>query len=152
MKISELKTRPDFEDNNKLNKKFIQFAKLISELKDREIPVDISEKINAEIEILNTTLNSDKAIKRQLRKSQSKILKIVESELHLVTINHYRQLGIAIGMSMGVALGTVIGSTIGNMAFIGTGIPIGLAVGIAIGTTLDKKAKEKGNQLNVEIH
>ena len=57
-----------------------------------------------------------------------------------------------IGMAVfGIPLGVVFGTTQGNMAFIGIGIPIGLVMGVAIGSQKDKKAKEEGKQLQVDI-
>ena len=46
MEIHELNKRPNIEQNIKLNRKFIQFEKLISELKIKEIPDEIVIFIN----------------------------------------------------------------------------------------------------------
>jgi len=149
MEIHELNKRPNIEQNIKLNRQFIQFEKLIFELKTKEIPDEIVIFINNNIEEINS--NSEKELKKQIKKTQTKILKLIEKELHLVTKNHYRNTWFILGMAMGVAIGSAIGSSSGNTSLLAVGIPIGFTIGIAIGTSKDKEAKDNGLQLDVEI-
>jgi len=59
-------------------------------------------------------------------------------------------LWMVLGMSVfGMPLGVAYGSVMGNMGLLGLGLPIGMCIGMAVGAMLDKKAKEKGNQLEV---
>ena len=143
MDIKELNKRPNIEQNIKLNRQFIQFEKLIFELKTKEIPDEIVIFINNNIEKINS--NSEKELKKQIKKTQSRILKLIEKELHLVTKNHYRNTWFILGMAIGVALGST------NTSLLAVCIPIGFTIGIAIGTYKDKEAKDKGLQLDLEI-
>lgn len=91
-------------------------------------------------------------MRKQIRKIQSGILKLIEKELKLVTKNHYRNTWLALGMAaFGIPLGVAFGTSLGNIAFIGIGLPNGLTVGIAVGTGMDKKAFEEGKQMDLEI-
>lgn len=151
MNIKELYKRPNIEQDKKLKNKYIFFNKLINELKKKEIPSAIVTSVNRDIEGINSFSGSNKDLLKQLRKAESSILKLIEQELKLVTINHYRNRLMALGIAFGVSLGVAFGASSGNMAFIGIGIPIGMVIGLAVGTAMDNKANENGNQLDVEI-
>ncbi|NEN22303.1 hypothetical protein G3O08_02140 [Cryomorpha ignava] len=108
--------------------------------------------INKEIEDLNTTTDSGKDLRNHIRQNQTRIIKLLEKEVKLVTRNHHRNTWLAIGMAaFGIPLGVAFGASLGNMAFIGIGLPIGLAIGVAVGTKLDNKAAEEGRQLDLEL-
>ena len=152
MEIKELNKRPNIEQNIKLNRKFLQFEKLISELKTKEIPNEIVRSVNNNIEEINSFSNSEKELRKKIKKAQSRVLKLIEKELKLVTKNHYRNTWLAIGMAaFGIPLGVAFGTSLGNMGYIGIGIPIGMVIGMAVGTGMDKKALEEGRQLDLEI-
>lgn len=152
MKIIELNEKPNTEFNKRLINKYGEFEKLITELNKREIPQEIVISINQEIGKINSFSGSHKDLLKHLRKGLSKILKLIEKDLKLVTKNHYRNMWLAVGMSVfGISFGVAFGVSFGNMAFIGIGIPIGMAMGIAIGTSKDNKAREEGKQLDLEI-
>jgi hypothetical protein len=151
MEIHELNKRPNIEQNIKLNKKFIQFEKLIFELKTKEIPNEIVIFINKNLEEINSLSYSEKELKKQINKTQTKILKLIEKELSLVTKNHYRNTWFILGMAIGVGICMSIGSSSGNTSLLAVGIPLGFTIGIAIGTSKDKKAKDNGLQLDIEI-
>lgn len=152
MEIRELKSRIDIAQNKKLNKVYNQFDSLLSELKKKELTKEIVDSINSGINQINSVSESEKALKKQIKKTQSQILKLVEKELGLVTKNHYRNMWMAIGMSVfGIPLGVAFGTSIGNMGLLAIGLPIGMAIGIGIGSGKDKKALEEGKQLNLEI-
>lgn len=152
MKIKKLNTRINLNQNKRLNKKYLEFKELITELRERDLNEEIVTTINNEIDSINSLSDSDNKFRKELKNNQSKILKLIEKELKLVTKNHYRNIWLAIGNGVfGVPIGVVIGVITGNMGFIGIGIAMGFAFGIAVGTMLDQKAKEKGNQLNFEI-
>ncbi|QCK17134.1 hypothetical protein DCC35_18365 [Mangrovivirga cuniculi] len=110
------------------------------------------EEINNEIDDLNSISGSHKEIRRSIKKKQSNILKILETELKLVPKNHYRNTWMAIGMAaFGLPFGVIFSFLIGNMAFLGIGLPIGLAVGMGIGAEKDKESQNNNKQLNFEI-
>ena len=152
MKIKELDKREITDSNKSLVVAFSQFDNLLTELKKRELPEDIASTINIEIDKINEVTYSDNNLRKQLRKSQTDILRLLEKQLKLVPINHYRNTWLAVGMAaFGIPLGVAYGSIAGNMVFIGIGLSIGMALGIAVGTGLDKKAMKESRQLDIEI-
>lgn len=152
MEIKELKKIPAIVQNKKLISAYAQFEKLLTELKKKELPEEIVKSINNGIDQVNLVVESEKELRKQIRKIQSSILKLIEKELKLVTKNHYRNTWLALGMAVfGVPLGVVFGTSIGNMGFLGIGLPIGMVIGMAIGSGMDKKSYESGRQLDLEI-
>ncbi len=152
MKIKELARRPSIEQNKKLNSAYTQLNTLLTELKKRDLNEKIVNSINKGIDQINAGSESEKAYRKQIRKTQSSILKSIESELKLVTKNHYRNTWLAIGMAVfGIPLGAAFGASMGNMGLLGIGLPIGMAIGIAVGSGMDKKALETGRQLDFEV-
>tara|TARA_R110002049_G_scaffold7173_2_gene42558 strand:+ start:1039 stop:1503 length:465 start_codon:yes stop_codon:yes gene_type:complete len=152
MEIKELKKRPSIDENEKLLNSYIQFDRLLTELKIKELSDEIISSINNGIDQINLSSDSEKELKKQIRKSQSDIIKMLEKELKLVTKNHYRNIWLALGMAaFGIPLGLIFGTSLGNMGFIGIGLPIGMGIGIAVGSSMDKKAFEEGRQLDLEI-
>ena len=152
MTIKDLVKDPDIDQHKKLNKRFNDFEKLINALKKREIPSEIVNTINRDIDEINAFSGSHKELSNHLSKTQYNLLKLIEKELKLVTKNHYRNMWMAVGMAaFGISFGVAFGVSLGNMAYIGIGIPIGMAIGIGVGTAMDKKAIDKGNQLDLEF-
>ena len=152
MEIKELKKRPNFDQNTKLISAYAQFDKLLTELKKKKLPEEIVNSINNGIDQLNSVSESEKELRKQIRVSQSSILKLIEKELKIVTKNHFRNTWLAVGMAVfGIPLGVAFGASLGNMAFLGIGLPIGMAIGIAVGSGMDKKAFEEGRQIDLEI-
>jgi len=152
MEIIGLDKKAKLEQDKKLRNKFVYFEKLIDELKKRELPSEIVNSVNQNIEDINSFSGSNKNLRKQIRKSQYNILKLIEKELKLVPKNLYRTRWMAIGMSaFGIPMGTAFGASFHNMSFLAMGIPIGMVIGIAIGTGMDKKAFEEGKQIDLEI-
>lgn len=152
MEIKNLNKRPSIAGNDKLNKKYLQFEKLITELKEKTLVDTLVAIINDHIENLNTIKDDDKTLRKQLRKSQYNILRSAEKEMKVVAKNHYRNMWMALGMSaFGIPMGAAFGTSTGNMAFLGVGIPIGMVIGMAVGTKMDAKAAEEGRQLAFEV-
>jgi|AntRauTorcE11897_2_1112592.scaffolds.fasta_scaffold85676_1 hypothetical protein len=150
MNIATLKSRPDLQEGSKTGEVYSQFSKLIDELRTRDLPNKVIEDINSEVDKLNDT-PSDK-LKNAVRKSQTRILRVVERETKVVPINYYRNLWIALGMAaFGIPIGVALGTSLGSMAYLALGLPIGMSIGIAVGTNLDKKAKTEGRQLEFDI-
>lgn len=151
MEIKELGKRSSIDQDKKLKCKLVNFEKLITELRKRKISSEIVISVNQNIEEVNSFYGSNKDLRKQICKSQSKILKLLEKDLKLVTRNHYRNMWLAIGMSaFGIPFGVAFGAILDNMGFIGMA-SIGMAIGIAIGTGMDKKAFEEGKQLDLEV-
>ena len=121
-------------------------------LSEQELSNEVISKINEDVEIINSCSESEKQLKKQISKAQSSTIKMIEKELKLVTINHYRNTWLALGISVfGVPLGVALGASLGNMGYLGIGLPIGMVIGVAVGTKMDKKAKAEGRQLDIEM-
>ena len=99
MTIKDLLKDPSIEQHKKLNNKFNDFEKLINALKKRDIPSEIVDSINGDIDEINAFSGSHKELLRHLRKTQFNLLKLIEKELKLVTKNHYRNMWMAVGMA-----------------------------------------------------
>lgn len=152
MEIIELKRRPGFDQDKKLISSYAQFDKLLTELKKKKLPEEIVNSINNGINKINSISESDKELRKQIKKTQSSILKLIERELKLVARNHYRNTWLAVGMAaFGIPLGVAFGKSLGNMGLLGIGLPIGMVIGLAVGSVMDKKAFEAGKQLDFEI-
>lgn len=150
MEIKEPNQRLDISENVKLTRAYNQFEKLISELRNRALPIEMVDYINAIIEELNLT--SEKEIKNKIRTKQAEIVSRIEKELKIVPKNHYLNTWLALGMTVfGVPMGVAFGASFGNMAFLGIGLPIGMVIGMAIGTGMDKKAFNEGRQIDLEL-
>lgn len=145
--IKELKSRPRFQ-NEKVSKCYTKFTSLIHELRGRSLSNNTLDTINQQIDLINGK-HEEKALKKQVRKSQHAIITKLEKEHKIVPKNYYRTTWMAIGMSaFGIPMGAAFGAAIGNMAMLGMGIPIGMAVGIAVGSQKDAQAAKNGRQLN----
>jgi hypothetical protein len=144
MKLIEPIQRPAIKAIPKLAQTYAQFSGLLNKLNENNLPDTVANEINKDIEELNSVSDSEKILRKQIRKKQGKIITFIEKELKFVVKNHYRNTWLAIGMS-------VFGSIFENMAFIGIGLPIGMVFGIALGTQMDKKAFAEGRQIDIEL-
>ena len=90
MKIKELDKREITDSNKKLVVAFSQFDNLLTQLKKRELPEDIASTINIEIDKINEVADLDKKLRKQIRSSQTSIIRLLEKQLKLVPINYYR--------------------------------------------------------------
>lgn len=144
--------RPNLASNSKVTALYTQFKLLLNALEKRNLPSDVVQFINREVELLNSMKDDAKSLAKSTKDSQSKIVKLVGKQLKIVPKNYYRKLWLVLGMSsFGIPLGVVFGMSIGNIALLGTGIPIGMGIGVLIGTKLDNKAYKEGRQLNIEL-
>jgi len=152
MEIKPLQIKSVFSSEKKLLLKFESFQKLISELNKKDIPVEMASSINKDVDEINRFVGSAKDTSRLLSKRQTQIATMIEKELKLFTINYHRNKWLALGMSaFGLPIGVAFGLSIGNLGMLGIGLPIGMGIGVAFGMSLDKKAKESGKQLEVEL-
>jgi len=153
MEINELKKRKGIGGNKQLIDTYIQSEKLLMQLRKRKLPDKVVHSINTNIDLIDPDSGTEDELRKQLRKTQTDILRLIEKELKLVPKNHYRNIWLALGLAaFGVPLGVVFGISLGNMGYLAIGIPFGLSIGLAIGTGLDKKAADEGRQLDVEIN
>ena len=151
MEFKKLELEQNLSQERNLAEKVQCFDKLISELEKKKVPIGIVNSINQDIDDLNSFSGSSKDFSKQLRMIQSRILKMLEKDLKLVTKNHYRNMWLAFGMSgIGIPIGVALGLSVGNIGLLAIGLPIGMGIGIAVGTIKDRKAQETGKQLDLE--
>ncbi len=136
----------------KLAYAYNQLQELIQRLNEKDISDLAKEKINLDIDEINNSSLIGRPLLATIKKKQANIVKLVEKEFKIVPINYYRNLWIALGMSLyGLPIGVAFGLSMGNIGLLAIGLPIGLAIGAAVGTRLDKKVKQEGRQLNIEL-
>lgn len=151
MALTLLESRPEFEGNKKFSEAFTKFNTLVSLLTEKALPDEFESRFNLNIDALNTSAYTVKALSKSITKLHHNILVSLEKELKIVTKNHYRNTWLAIGIgAFGVPLGVVFGVSLDNMGLIGLGMPIGLAMGIGVGTQMDNTAHKEGRQLDME--
>ncbi|WP_348822910.1 hypothetical protein [Flavobacterium aestuarii] len=152
MNIIELKERNEISENIKAGQACNQLDELLTELRKKQIPANIAQSINEDIEALNSATINDTDFGKLVKQKQSKIIKLVEKELKIVPQKYYTKLWLALGMSVfGIPLGVSFGISIGNLGLLAIGLPIGMGIGALAGSGMDKKAFEEGRQLAIEI-
>ena len=152
MEINELTERPNIKTDKKLYQSYSQLIKLLNKLKKRQLSQEVFKTINEEVNKINAFSKYKKELRKLLRKSLSRILKLIKAEHKLVIKNHYRNIWLGAGMAVfGLPFGVIFGILLDNMAFLAIGFPIGMTIGIAVGTGMDKKAFEDGRQIDLEI-
>lgn len=152
MDIATLKERHDLVQNSAEARLYLQLGELLKQLSSKDLPTTVTEKINKHISVLNNGNFEGRDLKKTVKRQQTEILKFVEKELKIVPKNYYRNLWLALGMSaFGLPLGVAFGLSIGNMGLMALGLPIGMVIGVAVGSSMDKKALERGRQLDIEI-
>jgi len=80
MEINKLKKRDGIDSNKKLTDLYVQFGKLLSELRKRNLPDKVVQSINTNIDLINPALETEEQWRKQLRKTQSDILRLIEKE------------------------------------------------------------------------
>jgi len=152
MNIIELKERQNFSADTKTNRIYIQLGELLNQLRKRNLPENIIDSVNQDIEVVNAASLIGNDFRKLVKQKQNKIIKLLEKDLKVVPKNYYRNMWLALGMSVfGLPIGVAFGASIGNMGLLGVGLPIGMAIGALVGSKMDKKALEEGRQLNIEI-
>ncbi len=153
MPIKALQNRPNLNPDSKSEQAFAKFQRLLDELKRQDLNDEVVTAINEGVDQINAIADSGEVLHKQIKKTQSEILKLLEKEVKIVPKHYYRNLWMALGMAaFGIPMGVAFGMSLGNMAFLAIGLPIGLAIGIAVGTGMDKKAAEEGRQLDWEAN
>jgi hypothetical protein len=152
MIMKKLIERQHILQNTKVFRQYNQLGELLKALEKRELPNEIIDFINQQIEILNLVSDSEKYFAKTIKEKENEIIKHIEKKINLVPKNHYRKRWLALGIgAFGLPIGVAIGSASGNMGLLGTGLPIGIGIGVAIGSSMDKKAFNEGRQLDFEV-
>src|SRR6056297_929659 len=109
--------RPELTDKTK--SAYEQFERLVLE-KKKKLPEEIELVINKHITQLNSITDTDKILRNEIRKEQSKIVGLLVKKLKIVPLNYYRKTWLVLGMtSFGLPIGAALGVSLGNMAYLG---------------------------------
>jgi len=142
--------RPELTDKTK--SAYEQFERLVLEIKKKKLPEEIELVINKHITQLNSITDTNKILRNEIRKEQSKIVGMLAQKLKIVPINYFRKSWFVLGMTVfGIPIGAAFGLSLNNMAYLGIGLPVGMSIGLAMGSRMDNKAKEEGRQLDIEL-
>ena len=152
MDIIKLRDRQDIFSDVKLRRVYSQFVEFLRELEKKKLSQSVVDSINNHVQEINSSSLTGNELMNIVRQKQIKILKQLQKELKIVPKNYYRNLWLTLGMSaFGLPIGVAFGLSTGNMGMLAIGLPIGMGVGIAVGSFMDKKAKDEGKQLNIEM-
>jgi len=152
MIIKKLIERQHILDNAKVLSRYHQLGELLKALEKKELPNEIVVFINEHIELLNSISDSEKNFAKTIKEKENKIIEHIEKQINLIPKNHYRKRWLALGIgAIGLPIGVALVSALGNMGLLGTGLPIGGGIGIVVGSSMDKKAFNKGRQLDFEV-
>lgn len=143
MNISPLNQRNSIFNNLKEKNNYDQLQQLLTAVAEKDIPDSMIEKINLVINSLNNIEEGNTRFQKMIKKAEADILKLLEKELKILPINHYKKLWMVLGMS-------AFGNSVGNLGLLGLGFPIGMGIGIFVGISQDKKAIDEGRQLAFE--
>jgi hypothetical protein len=151
MNITPLNQRNSIFNNLKEKNNYDQLQQLLTAVAEKDIPDSVIEKINLVINSLNNIEEGNTRFQKMIKKAEADILKLLEKELKMVPVNHYKKLWMVLGMSaFGMPLGVAFGISVGNLGLLGLGFPIGMGIGIFVGISQDKKAIDEGRQLAFE--
>ncbi len=146
--IKEIKRRDS--DNNKLKKAFERFDFLLSEIEQKEIPIELLDEFNRKISILNNFGADDKKMIRSINKTYEEFLYLLRRKVKITKKGYYESNWQLIGLSFGLPIGALISAYTDKLAFFAIGLPIGMAIGMVIGMIKDKKAKDENRQIRIE--
>lgn len=151
MNITPLNLRNSIFNNLKEKNNYDQLQQLLIAVAEKDIPDSVIEKINLVINFLNNVEEGNNRFQKMIKKAEADILKLLEKELKMVPVNHYKKLWMVLGMSaFGMPLGVAFGISVGNLGLLGLGFPIGMGIGVFFGISQDKKALAEGRQLAFE--
>ncbi|AYQ32745.1 hypothetical protein [Runella sp. SP2] len=152
MEIKHLSSPIDLSNTAKLENAFNQFGTLLTELRKKEIPSQLIDRINTEINEINSFRGSGTDFGKFIKMKQSTIVNLLAKEVKIVPKNYYQTTWMSRGMAaIGIPIGVAIGAATKNMGLLGLGLPIGLGLGVVVGSKMDEKAAKENRQLNIVL-
>lgn len=152
MEIKRLSSPIDLSNTAKLENAFNQFDTLLTELRKKEIPSQLIDRINADVLEISSFAGSGTDFGKLIKMKQSTIINLLAKEVKIVPKKYYQTAWMSMGMAaIGIPIGVTIGIFAKNMGLLGIGLPIGLGAGVAIGRKMDEKAAKENRQLNIEL-
>lgn len=151
-KIHPIADFSELPEGSKALKRLNKLRHLVVEIEKQPVPEEIAALINQQIDLLNAHDGTQHQVEKAIRRCRRKLLDLAVRKLKRTPKNYHRNLWTGLGMAVfGVPLGVSFGVSMQNMGLLGIGIPVGMAIGIALGTAMDRKAKERGSQLDIDM-
>lgn len=152
MEIKHLSSPIDLSNTAKLENAFNQFDTLLTELRKKEIPSQLIDRINAHVVEINSFAGSGTDFRKFIKMKQSAIINLLAKEAKIVPKNYFQTIWMSMGMAaFGIPIGVAIGTATKNMGLLGVGLPIGLGLGVVVGRKMDEKAAKENRQLNIVL-
>lgn len=152
MEIKHLSSPIDLSNTAKLENAFNQFDTLLTELRKKEIPSQLIDRINAHVVEINSFAGSGTDFGKFIKMKQSAIVNLLAKEAKIVPKNYFQTIWMSMGMAaFGIPIGVAIGTATKNMGLLGVGLPIGLGLGVVVGRKMDEKAAKENRQLNIVL-
>ena len=146
--IKEIKRRDS--DSKKLKKAYDSFDFLLSEIEQKDIPIELLNEFDRKISIINNFDRDDKKLISLINKTYEKFIYLLKRKLKITKKGYYESNWQVIGLSFGLPIGAIIYAYTDKPAFIPIGLPIGMVIGMVIGMIKDKKAKNENRQIRIE--
>ena len=83
MLINELKKRDVFYENKKVNKYYINYEKVLQKLEKLDLPEEIIEAVNSDIDDLNTTYLTDRELIKLFKQKTNNLTKLLFKEIQI---------------------------------------------------------------------
>ena len=139
MKLIQLKKLKNVEHNQKLNKVYLYFLNLTTDLEDRQLSLNVIDVINEEINNINKLSGTNKEVIKTIQLSTKTVLLAIKKELNIVPKNYYQNHWMIYGMIIGTICAIII-TTMGHENTWNT-FPMGTAMGIIFGALAGKNQR-----------
>ena len=150
MKLIQLRKLQNAGQHKKLDKVYLYFLNLITDLEDRPLPLSIIDMINEEISTINRFSGTKKELVSLIKQSTKKTLKTLEKVLNIVPKHHYQNKWMLYGMLAGIIFSTIVT----NMGYENTwnSLPMGISMGLIFGLVAGKNRDAKANKMNLQLN
>jgi CHAT domain-containing protein len=150
MMIKQPKPPEIIDQHGKLAKSFHKLVVLVDELNKKEIPADMQEQINLEIDTIGKFEENPDEQTKTVKKVYQKLLNLIRKQLGIVPEKYYQNIWMVLGLTVfGVPLGILYAAATSNPGLFTIGIAMGLPIGLAIGIQMDKKAARENKQIQI---
>ena len=137
-------------DSKKLKKAYDRFDYLLTEIEQKDIPIEQLDEFNGKIFIIDNFDKDDKKLINLINKTYEEFIDILRSRLKITKNGYYESTWQVNGLSFGLLIGAITSAYTNKPAFLPIGLPIGMAIGMVIGMVIDKKAENENRQIRIE--
>lgn len=147
MLLKKLENKTEF-NNQKLSKSYKRFSYLINELNGHDLSHNTINFINQHLELVNNA-KKENDLRRQMKSSKIKILKILERKHGIAPKGYYTKLWTILGVFIiGIPSGAALGLILDSIEFSPVGWVLAAIICIRIGRAKDADLSKFGRQLN----